>query len=515
MSRLLACLAALLGFVPPVPAQPKGGDLPPGAVARLGAVRYHNVGRVFSVACSPDGRTLLAGAWDGSIRLWDVATRQELRRYAGHTGWVRTLAFSPDGKTFASGGKDRVIRLWETSTGREIRRLEGHRNWVQYLAFSPDGKTLASRSTGLTLRLWDVTAGQEVRRVDLHPDTNASLAFSPDGHLLAYPGDVHSITLLDLATGKGVRQITRPRSWFADLVFSPDGKALIAISSDHTLHRWDPATGKELRPLGQLKEDAGLGLSHGLVLSPDGKSFAAAEEDHTIRVWEVSTRGERVRFRSPDKRPTALAWTPDGRILAQGSEDVSVLLWDLGGLRERGRRPGPLSPKELQARWADLAGADAAAGYRAIGTLAAGPGQGVPFIREHLRPASPVDVRTVTRLVAELDSGRFETRTEATEQLEKLRELAEPALRDALRGKPPLERRRRIERLLERVAAEREAPPPDRLRMLRALELLERIGTPEARQLLQQLAEGAPAAWLTREAKASLQRLARRSADLR
>src|SRR5438067_10219773 len=106
MSRLLVCLAALLAFVSPLPAQPRGDTLPPGAVARLGTVRYRNVGRVFSVAFSPDGRTLLAGAWDRSIRLWDLATKQELRRYAGHTGWVRSVAFSPDGKTFASGGKD-------------------------------------------------------------------------------------------------------------------------------------------------------------------------------------------------------------------------------------------------------------------------------------------------------------------------------------------------------------------------------------------------------------------------
>jgi hypothetical protein len=114
--------------------------------------------------------------------------------------------------------------------------------------------------------------------------------------------------------------------------------------------------------------------------------------------------------------------------------------------------------------------------------------------------------------VADLDNERFETRSQATEQLEKLRELAEPILRDALRGKPPLERRRRIERLLEKVATARETPPPDRLRMLRALEALERIGTPEARHLLQQLAQGAPEAWLTQEAKASQCRLARRTA---
>jgi WD40 repeat protein len=144
----MVCLTALHGFISPVPAQAKGDPLPPGAFARLGEVRYRNIGRVFSVAFSPDSKTLAAGAWDGSVRLWEPATGREIRRYVGHAGWVRAVAFSPDGKLLASGGKDRIIRLWETATGKELRRLEGHQNWIQNLAFSQDGKTLASWGTG-------------------------------------------------------------------------------------------------------------------------------------------------------------------------------------------------------------------------------------------------------------------------------------------------------------------------------------------------------------------------------
>jgi WD40 repeat protein len=131
MSRLLIGFLVLLGFVFPVPGQAQDDSLPPGAVARLGEVRYRNVGRVFSLAYAPDGKTLVAGAWDGSLRSWDQATGKELRKYEGHSGWVRSVTFAADGKTFASGGKDKVIRLWETATGNVLRRLEGHPDWVQ------------------------------------------------------------------------------------------------------------------------------------------------------------------------------------------------------------------------------------------------------------------------------------------------------------------------------------------------------------------------------------------------
>ncbi len=339
---------------------------------------------------------------------------------------MRAVAFSPDGKTLATGGKDRIIRFWETATGRELRRLEGHRNWVQHLAFRSDGKTLTSWGTGQTLRLWDVATGRQLRQIDLPPWAGTTLAFSPDGQLLAYRGR-RSIELLDGATGKELRRITLLKDWTANLAFSADGKLLAGAFKYDTIHLWDTTTGKEKsRPLGECDDT----LS-GVLFAPDGRSVASVS-DRTIRVWEVLTRRERCRFHCPDKNPStyAFAFAPDGRTLAQGSDDATVLLWDLTGHQEKGHLPMiRLSPKELQALWADLAGADAAAAYRAIWTLAAGASESVPFLQEHLRPVAPVDTGTISRLVSDLDSEQFQTRKEATERLEKFGDLAEPVLR--------------------------------------------------------------------------------------
>jgi hypothetical protein len=202
---------------------------------------------------------------------------------------------------------------------------------------------------------------------------------------------------------------------------------------------------------------------------------------------------------------TSLAFSDDGKALASASGDTTVLVWDVAGLgRGAGRRAAPLPAPKLAAWWADLAGADAARAYEAVWALAAG--DSVPFLKERLRPVSPAGSEQVARLLADLDSDEFGVRERATRELAKLEEAAEPALRRALAGHPSPEVRRRVTGLLEGL----EGRSPYWLRRLRALEVLELAGTPECRQVLQDLARGAPEARLTREAQAALRRLSRR-----
>ncbi|MCI0461676.1 MAG: hypothetical protein L0Z62_32395, partial [Gemmataceae bacterium] len=139
---------------------------------------------------------------------------------------------------------------------------------------------------------------------------------------------------------------------------------------------------------------------------------------------------------------------------------------------------------------------------------AGGAGESVPFLSGKLRPVPRLDPREVPRLLAELDSPRYALRDRAARRLEELAELAEPFLRQALEAGPPLEVRRRLERLVRRLEeAPGPAGMPGGLRILRAIEVLEQAGTREARRLLQELADGAAGAWQTREAQAALARL--------
>jgi dipeptidyl aminopeptidase/acylaminoacyl peptidase len=500
MSRCHICLSPLLVgclFAGRCAAEEPKPALPAGAAAQLGSARFENLGLAFAVAFAPDGKALAAGAWDGSVRVWEVATGKELCRCEEHEGWVKAVAFSPDGKILATAGKDRVIRLWDPASGKLLRRLQGHKNEVAFVAWTQTGALLISHGADRTVRVWDPTAGKEVRQLGEVRPTRGPIALAPDGKTIAAATTDSTIVLWDVPTGKELRQMPAPR-WCRTVAFSPDGRALLASGFRGPILVWDVVTGKEQPPLGPDEEEVPR-----LTFSRDGRSLAVVKWDGSIDVLEMATRLKRCHFEGHANGEVCVAFSPDGLFLASGSIDQSVLLWDLTGQAPGGKlRPVDLTAAELEALWTDLADADAARAYRAMGKLRAGSARSVPFLRTQLKPVVAADPQRVARLLRDLDSEVFARRKQASEDLAKLGEGAEPALRAALADKPSLEVRQRLEELIART----EFLSPQRLRTLRSLEVLEHVPGTEARQLLQALAKGVEGTWLTREAQAALQR---------
>jgi hypothetical protein len=327
-----------------------------------------------------------------------------------------------------------------------------------------------------------------------------AVAFSPDGQALAVGGE-GTLCLCRAATGEVVRRFEgRPGRVYA-LAFSPDGKTLVSGVEGGKVYLWEVATGQE-----RCRCEGHETTPHAVAFSPDGRVLASCGgslrggRDLTVRLWDAVTGKELRRLTGHRGTVWAASFSPDGKVVASASADSTLLLWEV---------PAPAAPSgagavpaRLDGLWADLAGADAARAYRATGALAASPGEAVPFLRERLRPAALPEARRLAKLIADLDSDQFAVRDKAAGELEKLGELAAPALKEALKGRRSSEARRRLELLL----AVR-PPAGDRLRELRALEVLERAGTAGAREVLRDLAGGAPEARLTQEAKASLERL--------
>ncbi len=170
--------------------------------------------------------------------------------------------------------------------------------------------------------------------------------------------------------------------------------------------------------------------------------------------------------------------------------------------------PKPLDAKQLEAMWADLADGDAAKAYVAICALAERPGQAVTLFKSKLKPVPAPDARKIAGLIKDLDSSKFSEREKAMKELRLLGVLAAPALREAAKGKPTLEARKRIDELLQ--ALEGPVTDPETLRAVRSAETLERIGTKDARELMKKLAKGAAGARLTQECQDSLRRLEQR-----
>ncbi len=534
--RQLARLILILGLVAPLMAlchQAAWSKEP-----KLPIILRGHAEAVQCVAFSPDGKTLASESVE-TVKLWDVASGNELATIVidNYTGLSTCLAFSPDGKTlaWAIGGWGPTAKLWNLTTKKEWASLRGHKDRVDCLAFSPDGKTLASGSSDATVRLWEVATGKERATFRGHTHIVKSVAFSPDGRLVASGSVDSAVKLWDATTGKEKATLKGHRFTVWSVAFSPDGKTLASGSlgdpgrlvdpgrpPSGDLKLWDVATAKERATIRAHEGDISS-----VVFSPDGRMLASGAGDDTIKLWDPVTGKERATLKGHAEPVECVAFSPDGKTLASASADRTVRLWDLIKLeatRSFGAKNAPLRPpeeikeglpqpvlltaRELEGLWADLARDDAARAYQSIWTMVSARKETTAFLKKHLQPVSSPDPQRIARLITDLSNDRSPIREKAMKELGKLGELAEPALRSTLGGKPSLDVRRRLERLLQKL--EQPVTDPQQLRSLRAIEVLEHIGSAQARELLQCLAKGATEARLTQEARVSMERLAKR-----
>ncbi|MFZ1936436.1 MAG: WD40 repeat domain-containing protein [Thermoguttaceae bacterium] len=200
-----------------------------------------NRATIFDVKFSLDGKTVVAGIFDGTVRLLDTSNGKEIAILKGHDDAVLTVAFSPDGKTVASGGWDKTIKLWDVATlpRKNTATFKGHSGGVSSVAFSPDGTSLVSGSHDQTIKFWTVATGKNTVTLRGHDNDVECVAFSPDGKTLVSGDEAGTIRLWDVATGKNTATVTKHNESVMSVAFSPDGKTLASGSWDHTIKLWD------------------------------------------------------------------------------------------------------------------------------------------------------------------------------------------------------------------------------------------------------------------------------------
>jgi tetratricopeptide (TPR) repeat protein len=291
-------------------------------------------GNVIDLASAADGCHILASEDGRELRLYEVATGKEARRFTGHTHWVYAVALSPDGRRALSGGADRTLRLWDVDSGKELCRFVGHPTAIRFVAFSPDGRQALSGGNDenrddLAIHLWDLATGKEVCRLTGHTGKIHHAAFSPDGARILSASADRTSRLWDVQTGEQIRQFQDPGTATC-ISFSPDGtKALSAGPDDPAPRLWDVGTGKLLRRLEGFKDKKEP--PRWVIFTPDGRrALSAHHGEARLRLWDVATGEELYSVRlEPGLRPNRLVVAADGGWVASCNLRGSVSVWQL------------------------------------------------------------------------------------------------------------------------------------------------------------------------------------------
>jgi WD40 repeat protein len=484
---------------------------------------------------SADGK-FLATAGLYHLRVWELASGQECRATLGHLAPVASVAFAPDGNRLLTAGADLTVCLWRRKGGKELATLlapartavaaDDQENSLPVFGtqalFWPDGKEFATVWPGRPVNFFDPPNPKTVR--ELSPDASLqTLARSPDGRLVATGAGDGLVQIWDHATGKKLREMTWVKTsgpgrgdhaLLTGLVFSPDGRSLAAcgVSSDDILLRpivrmWEVATGGERAVLdlfpGVDPKASRSSLRRALMIdqvvlsvafSPDGKQLAVGGGT-TVYLWDVVRRRETRQMGGGHVFARGLAFSPDGRVLAAGRFEGGIRLWDAATglvLRDVPAHQAAVTALafSLDGRWLASASLDTTALVWDVAQIL----QDAPVL-------SAAESAALWKVLSDPDARQaFRTMGELAEHPARALALAKGRLRPAAAEAGPWA-----------VSTEDEPAAPGLLAALRLIEVLERVGSPAACEVLEDVARGAAGPRVTDEARAALRRLRKRA----
>jgi WD40 repeat protein len=288
---------------------------------------YGHLGSIEAVAFSPDSSMIFTGSLDGTTKLWNIDTGQEIRTIGKHLGLntrILSITFSPDGEYMLTGNGDHLARLWQVSNGEVVQTYEGHESWVSSAIFSSDGSMILTSSHDDTIRLWDKNTAQELQTYTGQRRAEFAV-FSPNTSRVLAGGASNSTTLWDTNSGARLHTLIGHQNTVLTGEFTLDGSRIYTGSSDGTVKLWSAATGEEILTLYSGNKDHSV---YSIVLSPDGTQVVIGLGDGTVKKLDAETGNELGEFLGHSQEVQSVAYSPNGTMILTGSEDGTAKIWN-------------------------------------------------------------------------------------------------------------------------------------------------------------------------------------------
>jgi WD40 repeat protein len=279
---------------------------------------------VMAVTVTPDGQRVISGSYDKTLKVWNLETGEELFTLTGHSWWVNAVAVTPDNERVISGSWDKTLKVWNLKTGEEQFTFTRHSKPVTAIAVTPDGRRVISGSDDNTLKVWNLETGEELFTLTGHSDLVMAVTVTPDGQRVISGSEDNTLKVWNLETGEEQFTLTGHSFSVNAVTVTPDGQRVISGSTDCTFKVWNLETGEELFTLTEHSDSVTA-----VTVTPDSWRVISGSLDRTLKVWNLKTGEEQFTFTRHSKPVTAIAVTPDGRRVISGSDDNTLKVWNL------------------------------------------------------------------------------------------------------------------------------------------------------------------------------------------